>query len=425
MRPLPEHLKLTDFLSTPDVFVWLNAGCGAVGSGRALEFTPQGGAPLSATAQWWKRVLWQQAPGSALSDLSPPAPRAFVSLPFDPANSVDPGGLVVPEVTLCATDEGMWLIEVGAATLSSCPSVEETINDHFVCDVPAAEVATYGSVAVTQGQLNAEQWRAAVAATVDRINAQDFTKAVLARDSVVCSTKPWHPGNILQQLVDRYPRCWTYAWDGLYGATPELLLRQDHKEVMSRVLAGSIPQTGNPRADFVARGQLSKSTKDQHEHVLAVDSVEQAFAAHQLSLTGTRSHVIELRNVAHLATDIHAACPPQFSVLDLAASLHPTAAVGGTPRHPATEWIRTTEHLDRGRYAGPIGWVGADGHGELGIALRCGKLLEPSIHGLHRMQLFAGCGIVAGSDPDAELAESEAKFAALRDILTTAPPAAS
>lgn len=418
IRQLPDLLDLTEYLGTPNAYAWTKNAQGAIGVGEAASFSDAPPGVAGQVATWWREVMWHQTAGSATAGQNPPAPIGFVSLPFDPHNSVDRGGVVVAEVTIFTSDNGTWLLEAGESATSDMRPVDEVLAASFVKETQPPGPATDGAITFTQGQLSAEQWRAIVESTTAEIKSGAFIKAVLARDTIACSTKPWKPGNILRQLAAAFPSCWTYSWGGLLGATPELLARQSSRQVMSRVLAGSAPQNGNPDHNFHVRQQLADSTKDQHEHQLAVDSVEDVFRARQLTLTGNRSHIIELRNVAHIATDVHASTDGLGSILDLIHDLHPTAAVGGTPRKEATEWIRSVERMDRGRYAGPVGWVGADGHGEVGLALRCGQLLQPCEHGLHQLQLFAGCGIVSESDSGAEVAESEAKFDALRTILT-------
>lgn len=418
IRQVPDPADARTYLGTPDAFAWVKGAHGVVGVGKAATFTPTQSHPTAAAAKWLRDVSWQEVSGSAPASQAPPAPMAFVSLPFDPESSADQGGLVVAEVTLFVSEGGSWLVEAGQAAREALRPVADVLAASFECSRQPSAPATDGRITFDQGQLSADQWCEQVKLTTGHINAGDFVKAVLARDTIACSTKPWDLGNVLRQLADSYPACWTYSWGGLIGATPELLARQDTQSVMSRVLAGSVPQNDDPEQNLRARGELAASAKDRYEHQLAVESVEEVFAKFDLALAENRSHIVGLRNVAHLATDVHASANGQHSILDLVHELHPTAAVGGTPRQPATEWIRRAERMDRGRYAGPVGWVNAAGHGEVGLALRCGQLLPPSDQGLHQLQLFAGCGIVGASDPQSELAESEAKFDALRKILT-------
>ena len=186
------------------------------------------------------------------------------------------------------------------------------------------------------------------------------------------------------------------------------------------MLAGTIRRTGDDEHDLALAGSLARSSKDLEEHEYAVRSVADALRPHCSSMNVPEApFVLHLSNVMHLATDVAGVLVDDASSLTLAASLHPSAAVCGTPAPVADAVISELEHMDRGRYAGPVGWIDATGDGEWGIALRCGAVStdDPS-----RIRLFAGCGIVAGSDPEAEVAESSAKFVPMRDALTTTGP---
>jgi menaquinone-specific isochorismate synthase len=221
---------------------------------------------------------------------------------------------------------------------------------------------------------------------------------------------------VLQRLAERYDNTWVFAVDGLVGATPELLVRLEKGLVTSRVLAGTIRRTGDDAHDLALAASLARSSKDLEEHEYAVRSVADALAPHCSSMNVPEApFVLHLSNVMHLATDVAGVLTDDVTSLALAASLHPSAAVCGTPTDVAAATITDLEHMDRGRYAGPVGWMDGAGDGEWGIALRCGAFHDGDPR---RMRLFAGCGIVAGSVPEAELAESDAKFVPMRDALT-------
>ena len=185
----------------------------------------------------------------------------------------------------------------------------------------------------------------------------------------------------------------------------------------SRVLAGTIRRTGDDERDLALAATLARSSKDLEEHEYAVRSVADSLAPHCTSMNVPESpFVLHLPNVMHLATDVAGVAAGSATSLDLAAALHPSAAVGGTPASEAKALIAEIEGMDRGRYAGPVGWMDADGDGEWGIALRAGAV-DPADP--RTVRLFAGCGIVADSDPASELAEAQAKFVPVRDALTT------
>jgi menaquinone-specific isochorismate synthase len=195
-----------------------------------------------------------------------------------------------------------------------------------------------------------------------------------------------------------------------------MLVRLERGLVTSRVLAGTIRRTGDDVHDLALAASLARSSKDLEEHEYAVRSVARALAPHCSSMNVPETpFVLHLANVMHLATDVTGVAADRSSSLALAAALHPTAAVCGTPTAEASRLIAEIEGLDRGRYAGPVGWIDASGDGEWGIALRCAEIdpRDPA-----RLRLFAGCGIVVGSDPEAELAESVAKLVAMRDALS-------
>jgi menaquinone-specific isochorismate synthase len=216
----------------------------------------------------------------------------------------------------------------------------------------------------------------------------------------------------VSRLTELYPTCWTFHVDGLFGATPEMLVRRERGLVTSRVLAGTIRRTGDDEHDLALAGSLARSSKDLEEHEYAVRSVARALAPHCTSMNVPESpFVLHLPNVMHLATDVTGVAGDATTSLGLAAALHPSAAVGGTPTATAVRLIAELEGMQRDRYAGPVGWMDADGDGEWGIALRSAAVQAD------RVRLFAGCGIVAGSDPEAEMAESQAKFVPVRDAL--------
>jgi menaquinone-specific isochorismate synthase len=242
---------------------------------------------------------------------------------------------------------------------------------------------------------------------------------VLARDLIVAADEPLDPRRLLRRLAARFPDCWTFAVDGLLGATPELLLRRTGRELSARVLAGTVPRGAGADDDRLAAALLG-SAKDRAEHELAVDSLVSALQPYCTSLTApVEPELLTLANVRHLATDVtgtQARTGPRSraGLLELIGAVHPTAAVGGTPTAEAVAVIGQLEAMDRGRYAGPVGWLDANGDGEFGLALRCAEIspADPCT-----ARLFAGCGIVAGSDPAAELAETQAKFAAFQAAL--------
>jgi menaquinone-specific isochorismate synthase len=258
-----------------------------------------------------------------------------------------------------------------------------------------------------------------VAQAVATIAAGEADKVVLARDEWVAADEPFDLRVIAARLNETFPTCWTYCVDGMIGATPELLVRSSHGLVTSRVLAGTIRRTADDGANLARAAALARSSKDLEEHEFAVASVAGALAAFTEELSVPEvPYVLHLANVMHLASDLagvlRGAGPSERpSSLEIAGALHPTAAVCGTPTPAARRILTALEAADRGRYAGPVGWMNAAGDGEWGIALR-GAQMSPD---RRRARLFAGGGIVRASLPEEELAETEAKFAAMRGAL--------
>ena len=263
--------------------------------------------------------------------------------------------------------------------------------------------------------MDSAAWQAAVAEALTRIGRGDLDKVVLARDLMASADSEIDVRWLAQRLSQEYAQCWTYVVDGLVGATPEMLVRRVGGLATSRVLAGTIRRTGDDEHDLNLAAFLAQSSKDLEEHEYAVSSVASALRPYCSGMNVPDApYVLELPNVLHLATDVTAVAHPQDSSLTLAAALHPSAAVCGTPTDDARALIAELEHVDRDRYAGPVGWIDGRGDGEWAIALRCGLIDETDPH---RIRLFAGCGIVAGSDPAAELAESNAKLEPMSNAL--------
>lgn len=257
--------------------------------------------------------------------------------------------------------------------------------------------------------LSHSDWMDLVEDATTAIESGAFTKVVLARAVEVSANRPIVVSDVVRRLHNLYPSCTTFSVDGFVGASPELLVSRHGDSVVSYPLAGTTARVGDPDADAEAAAALLASAKDRSEHRLTVDDVAGALRSWCTELTVPDGPgVVALRNVTHLGTRIAGTlASPSPSVLDLVAALHPTAAVGGQPTKAALSWLATHERLDRGRYAGPVGWVDASGDGEWWVGIRCAEIDD------NRAVLRAGCGIVAGSEAPAELIESQLKLQAL------------
>ncbi len=391
--------RLVDLLPSSQPLSWLHRGEGLVGWGEAARLECSGAERFAAADAWWRDVAGSSvvrdevsAPGCGLV--------AFGSFGYadEPGSSV----LVVPEVLVGRRGPLVWLTVVARGALPALPELG-----------PADPPAPPRGAVFSDGALSGAQWESVVAEAVRRIQAGDLDKVVLARDLVADLAEPLDVRAPLARLADRYPACWTFHVDGLFGATPEMLVRRERGLVASRVLAGTIRRTGDDARDLTLAATLARSSKDLEEHELAVRSVADALSPYCSSMNVPEApFVLHLPNVMHLATDVTGVLAGDTTALGLAAALHPSAAVGGTPTERAVALIGEIEGMDRGRYAGPVGWIDADGDGEWGIALRSAEYEGA------RVRLFAGCGIVADSDPAAELAEAAAKFVPIRDALS-------
>jgi menaquinone-specific isochorismate synthase len=379
---------------------WLRRGEGMVAWGVAAECRTSGADRFTDAATWWREVTSLadvqddlEVPGSGLVCLGS---FAFAD---EPGDSV----LVVPRFLVGKRGDRCWLTTIGTGHETDHPAPG-------VAAQPQPDAPT--AVTFTDGSLSAADWEGAVWEAVLRINAGEVDKVVLARDLVATADREVDVRYPLGRLSREYDMCWSFSVDGLFGATPEMLVRRERGLVTSRVLAGTIRRTNDDERDIALAATLARSSKDLEEHEFAVRSVADALAPHCSSMNVPESpFVLHLPNVMHLATDVTGVVHDGATLLDLAAALHPSAAVGGTPTKVAVQLIDEIEGMDRGRYAGPVGWMDAAGDGEFGIALRSAELDS------NRVRLFAGCGIVAGSDPEAELAEAQAKFVPVRDAL--------
>ncbi len=396
--------SLLELVPDASPFAWLRRGEGLVGWGVATQRRTTGADRFLHASDWWRTVSDAAevsdevtVPGSGLV--------CFGGFGFadDPGDSV----LVVPRVVVGRRNGTAWITLIGAADEpAELPDL-----------VPQPTPADPGPVTFSDGALSGAAWQGVVADAVARINAGDLEKVVLARDLVATAPEPIDVRGPLRRLARSYQMCWTFHVDGWFGATPEMLVRREKGLVTSRVLAGTIRRTGDDAHDLALAATLARSSKDLEEHEYAVRSVADSLAPYCDSMNLPDSpFVLHLPNVMHLATDVtavvHDSDRASANALELAAALHPSAAVGGTPTKTAVALISEIEGMDRGRYAAPVGWMDARGDGEFGIALRSAE------HSGDTVRLFAGCGIVADSDPEAELAEAQAKFVPVRDALS-------
>ena len=388
----PQHpgstCSLTSLLPDSGGAAWLGERRQMIGLGRAL--TLESATP---TAIADVRRAWEATPASSPID-GAPSPVLFASFAFrSPARSV----AFVPTLTLIDEAGARWAITAG---IGDAPDPLAAVDEALAEARPAPRVPE--SLTFGHGSMSRGQWRDSVRAMAQRLRDGTADKAVMARDMTVRCAHGFDERFLLERLSDLYPSTWRFCVDSLVGASPEMLIATSDGTASSRVLAGTCkPGEGE---------MLASSAKDLREHDLASESVSSILTQLCTSVTTQGPFLLSLPNVVHLATDVHARLGSAH-LLDLVAALHPTAAVCGTPRDAAMRLIEELEDTERGRYSGPVGWVDTAGDGEFAIALRCGLTSGT------RLRLFAGAGIMPDSDPDAELAETEAKMRPLLDAL--------
>jgi len=395
---LGDHLPLLELLPADSPLAWVRGGDGLVGWGVHAATTVTGSNRFDDARIWWHQQLENFSVADSVH-ASGTGPILFTSFSF---SEDEESVLVIPKVLVGQRNGKSWLTWIG--------DVPQPI-------LPTEATATSAAKLTWQNeQISERDWEDHVSKLVREIQSGNVDKVVLARDQRAIAESNIDARNVIRNLAREYPSTWNFVVDGLVGATPELLLRLSKGMVTSRVLAGTISKTGDDERDLALAGSLARSSKDLEEHNYAVRSVADALEPFCSSTNVPESpFVLHLTNVMHLATDVTGALVEKTKQIDsfsLLERLHPSAAVCGTPTQKAFELIVANEGINRGRYAGPVGWIDAAGDGELGIALRCGQISGKEI------RIFAGCGIVNGSIPAKELAESEAKFAPMRSALT-------
>jgi menaquinone-specific isochorismate synthase len=399
---LGEHPVLTSVNTKLDlVNAWVRSGDGLVGFGEYKKFEVKGENRFKEAKAWWEERVSEFKIQNNVHG-SGTGPILFSSFSFDANQS---SILVIPEIIIGQKNGKSWITWIGD---TKQPNLEK---------INTAPIS--GEITWQAGSISEQAWQSQVSSAISAIKSNVVEKVVLARDITATSKSEISIRSLLQRLEIEYPSTWIFLVDGLIGATPELLVRLSKSLVTSRVLAGTIRKTGNEDRDLTLAASLAKSSKDLEEHEYAVRSVADALAPFCSSTNVPEApFVLHLSNVMHLATDVTGVLndsAKQSDIFTLIDQLHPSAAVCGTPATEAKKLINELEQMNRERYAGPVGWIDANNDGEIAIALRCGQLSDDR----KTIRLFAGCGIVAGSDPANEFAESQAKLMPMRTALET------
>ena len=316
---------------------------------------------------------------------------AFAALPFEPDA---PAEVVIPRLVIGrAADGTRWRTVIG--------DYDEPLHVPAMVQEPSS--FTVRSVRAV------DEWCETIALAAKAIRDGRLRKVVLAREVVVEADRPHDVRSVLHRLRHGYPSCMVFSVDGFVGASPELLVSRAGDVVRSQPMAGTAPRSGDPSADARLAAALLASAKDREEHQITIDVAHDTLLPWCSYLDAlAEPTVVPVANVQHLATMVEGRLSsPAPSALTLARALHPTPAVGGSPTEEALLVMAELEGLDRGRYAGPVGWVDGAGNGRFAVGIRSAEISGTTA------RLFAGVGVVADSDPDAELAETRVKLQAL------------
>lgn len=390
-------------LPTDTLACWVRGNSGLVGFGRAVRIRARGGSRFSDLS-----TVWRSISGNATVDNPVRLPGSglvgFTTIAFAEDSQAE-SVIDIPQFIMGRRDGRVWLT---AVNVTGAPHTELKLRD--------AALQPPRDPQVHDGHVSGERYTRAVTQAIEIMQSGRASKIVVARDAVVETGNDIDVRALVGALNRSYPSTWTFCVAGMVGATPELLISRSGDRVESRVLAGTYRVAHDPRSELAAARTQLGGAKDTAEHRYAIDSLAQTLKPLCSELeVDPEPHLLALSNVIHLASDAHGIVKPGHTLLDVAQAVHPTAAVGGVPREAAWEHIAYVEKADRGRYAGPVGWIDGNGDGQLGIALRCGQL-----ESRNRIRLWAGCGIMPDSDPASELAETRAKLTPMMTALGVA-----
>jgi menaquinone-specific isochorismate synthase len=375
-----------------DGLLHVQGGQGLAGRGVAARV------PVSGAARWLADV-------EADDEVGRPGTGAvaFGALPFHPDPSAD---VLVPAVVWGSDGDAAWVTTIGPP--------------HQTPEVPDLGPAAAPEPAAVEPEVAPvrapEWWCDLVARATAHLREQPeggLSKVVLAREVLVQQAQPFDRSAVLRRLAATYPGCFLFLVDGFLGASPELLVRRDGGQVRAQPMAGTAPRGSDPEADAALAEGLRSSATYRHEHQITIDMVYDTLLPWCSYLDyEPEPSIVAVANVQHLASYVEGLLSePAPSVLELVAALHPTPAVSGWPRDLAIAWIDEHEGFERGRYAGAVGWVDATGNGTWAVSIRCAQVRGGEA------RVVAGNGIVADSDPPTELAETEAKLAAMLSAL--------
>jgi salicylate biosynthesis isochorismate synthase len=400
------------------------------GLGEALRIEAEGPGRFAAVAERW-RALSAAAVSDPAEDAAGGGPMAVGGFAFSPEGGAsphwagfEPASLIVPQVALVRSQSaGEPAVRL---TLAALASPDDTSEDLLAGlqgrlaelrsrALPLLDPAAVGRFQVASA-MPPEHYEAAVVRAVELIAAGRIKKIVLAREVQVHAPSAHDPAALVGVLREEFPSCFVFCVGRgeatLIAASPELLVRREGHRVSTLALAGSTRRSADPAVDDHLGEQLLRDESYCEEHAIVARRIERMLRPHAVWVAAApEPTLVKIANIQHLATPIRAQLAAPMDALELAGLMHPTPAVGGEPLSAAAPLIPALEGLDRGWYTGPVGWTDATGDGEFCVALRC-ALLRGTL-----ARCFAGNGIVAGSDPAAELAETEVKLSALLPLL--------
>ncbi|MCJ1671997.1 MULTISPECIES: isochorismate synthase MenF [unclassified Rathayibacter] len=400
--PLDGPHELITRVDPRQPLLWQRGGAGLAGLGEALRLEFSGPDRIREASAAWREL---SAAAVVANPLGAPGTGlvAFGAFAFSSRSSAT-SVLIVPRVVIGSRGGRSWVTRIRTA--------DETAGSTAVrAPLPFGDEFR---LPLLPGAMTPDAYRAAVASAVGSIRSGALEKVVLARDLQGRLPRDADRRRLLRDLANGYPDCWTFAVDGFLGASPETLVGVDQGAVTARVLAGTSARGGDAEEDAAIVRALLASPKDRSEHAFAIASLLRELRPHTGALTTTpEPFALKLPNLWHLATDVRGTLDDASTALDLVDALHPTAAVAGTPTDRALALLEELEPFDRGRYAGPVGWIDGNGDGEWAVGLRSAQVTPDGA-----VTAWAGAGIVADSDPATELAETGMKFRPILDALS-------
>ena len=393
---LSPDYTLADLLgSNSSVFIYEKQGLIGWGEEHRLETT--GPNRVLELDSLWKDLVAQAEIADEVN-LSGSGLISFGSIAFSDQSKTK-SVLVIPKVVVGKQGDTLWLTTINIDETEALKLINLESN--------------FSAASFEPGQISTEQYLLNVEKGLEVISSGLLEKVVLARDLTSSVSTDFNINPALRKLEKKFDSCYIYSVAGMFGASPELLVKVSHSEFSARVLAGTAGRGTDPGVDQAIGSALIESPKNRAEHKFAIDSLVVSLSEFTKEITvDSEPFSIALPNLWHLASDVKAMLSSDSTSLQVVNALHPSAAVAGTPRDKALEIIEEIENVDRGRYAGPVGWLGADGDGVWAIALRGAQLSNG------KLTAFAGCGIVAGSDAQAELDEAILKFKPIVDSLS-------